>query len=210
MRLSRKLLSPLNISTYDEKKPAIRKLFSPNNQPIILPYSSSLCSQPRVSYLKSNLRKPIIFDSLSLNSSYKTINNHDVTEAFINNPQTTKFNNQYNKFLKESKSLAVYPQLSREFTVEDQMKRKKHHRLQKTNNQFKSPVEYSPNYFKEGELIPGSSNIAREKSISLLKKSSFDSLNYKIKILDSKKIWINKIKNDLLLKDKQYVLNLKP
>lgn len=215
MILLRRQLSPLNISSNEEnqikeKQPIFKTLLSSNNKPIILSYSQSHQPQQSLGYFRGNFKKPIIFNSLSLHSSSKAISPLDVTASLIKIPETTKFSHQYHKSLKESKSLALYPHISSEFTVEEQMIRKNCFKIQKLNTYSRLPVEYSPDFYKEGELIPGSSNTLRKKNISLLKKSSLDTLNYKVKLLDSKKIWINKVKSDLLLKDRQYVLNLKP
>lgn len=215
MILLRRQLSPLNISSNEEnqikeKQPIFKTLFSSNNKPFILSYSQSHQPQQSLGYLRGNLKKPIMFNSLFSHSSSKAISPLDVTASLIKIPETTKFSHQYHKSLKESKSLALYPHISSEFTVEEQMNRKNRFKIQKLNTYCRLPVEYSPDFYKEGELIPGSSNTLRKKNISLLKKSTLDTLNYKVKLLDSKNIWINKIKSDLLLKDKQYVLNLKP
>jgi hypothetical protein len=70
---------------------------------------------------------------------------------------------------------------------------------------YKNP-EYSLNYFKEGELVPGSSNVENYRKTTSKKNFLFyETLDLTKKTLDPEKLWVNKEKNDILESDKNYV-----
>lgn len=73
---------------------------------------------------------------------------------------------------------------------------------------YKNP-EYSNNFFQEGGLIPGSTNILNYKQ-SNSKKSYFfyETLDLGVKTLNPKKFWSNKEKKDLIDFDENYVKKL--
>jgi len=66
--------------------------------------------------------------------------------------------------------------------------------------------EYSIDYFKEGELIPGSSNVMNYKKTTSRKSFYFyETLDLTKKTLNPDKLWVNKEKNEKLESDKNYV-----
>ena len=70
-------------------------------------------------------------------------------------------------------------------------------------------AEYSQDFFKEGELIPGSSNRTRiSDNYNKIKNDIYKFMNLNVKSLDVNKIWNNKIKKEMEDNEIQYVTNL--
>ena len=66
--------------------------------------------------------------------------------------------------------------------------------------------EHFPTYFKEGGLIPGSTNaINYNKTQSRKEYNFYETLDLTKQILDRNKLWENKVKNENLVFDKNYV-----
>jgi len=73
---------------------------------------------------------------------------------------------------------------------------------------FKNP-EYSIDYFKEGGLIPGSTNTFNFKRNASKKSNNFyDPVNFKVSGLDPAKLWLNKIKKENFDYDSSFVKTL--
>lgn len=69
--------------------------------------------------------------------------------------------------------------------------------------------EHLSNYFKEGGLIPGSTNnINFNKTQTKGSNNFYETLNIRMKTLDQTKIWKNKIKKESLDNDTLYVRTL--
>lgn len=74
---------------------------------------------------------------------------------------------------------------------------------------YKNP-EYSSDFFKEGGLIPGSTNIFNYcKTVSTKNHFFYETLDVDMKTLDPKKLWKNKQKQDFMDYDTNYVKMLK-
>lgn len=70
---------------------------------------------------------------------------------------------------------------------------------------YKNP-EYSASFYKEGGLIPGSTNVFNyRKNVSRKNYYFYETLNLDVKILDPKKLWKNKEKQDFIDYDTNYV-----
>ncbi len=70
---------------------------------------------------------------------------------------------------------------------------------------YKNP-EYSINFFLEGGLIPGSTNIYKyNKTVSKKNHFFYETMNLDYKSLDPKKLWKNKEKQELTEYDSNYV-----
>lgn len=106
-----------------------------------------------------------------------------------------------------------------EINVERAMNRKKRinsleqqRNFFKINNQGDKNYRYadcSENFFKEGGLIPGSTNKIRiSENYNKIKNNIYEYMNLNVKSLDVDKIWDNKIKRERQEDEKQYVLNL--
>lgn len=69
--------------------------------------------------------------------------------------------------------------------------------------------EHLSNFFREGGLVPGSTNtINFNKTQSKRSNNFYDTLNIQMKTLDKAKIWKNKIKKEILDNDTLYVKTL--
>ena len=74
---------------------------------------------------------------------------------------------------------------------------------------YKNP-EYTEGFFKEGGLIPGSTNIINHKKTVGKKANNFyQTLDINVKTLDPNKIWSNKVANEEISNQTEYVKNLK-
>lgn len=74
---------------------------------------------------------------------------------------------------------------------------------------YKNP-EYSNDFFKEGGLIPGSSNILTyNKTVSKKNYFFYETLDLNVKTLDPRKLWRNKQKQEVVDYDTHYVKMLK-
>jgi len=70
---------------------------------------------------------------------------------------------------------------------------------------YKNP-EYSSNFYQEGGLIPGSTNIlSYNKTVSRKNFFFYDTLDLTVKTLDQKKLWKNKQKQEVTDYDTNYV-----
>ena len=70
-------------------------------------------------------------------------------------------------------------------------------------------ADCSPDFFKEGGLIPGSSNTVRiSEDLNKLKTNIYEHMNLNIKSLDAEKIWDNKINRENEINDMKYVFKL--
>ena len=70
-------------------------------------------------------------------------------------------------------------------------------------------VDNSPDFFKEGGLIVGSTNrINYNKTTRKGEDNFYQTLDLDIKVLNSDKIWNKKLENENLFVDKEYVKNL--
>lgn len=70
-------------------------------------------------------------------------------------------------------------------------------------------VDYSPDFFKEGGLVVGSTNSARYNKTCGKKANNFyDTLDLSVPTLDPRKLWNNKLKQEELIFNKDYVSNL--
>ena len=107
----------------------------------------------------------------------------------------------------------------RQFSIEDSMVRKKRiNSLEQQRNNFRCGIpgdknyryaECSENFFKEGGLIPGSTNdIKISENLGNIKNNIYAKMNLKIKSLDVNKIWNYKINKEKKEGEKSYVLNL--
>ena len=66
--------------------------------------------------------------------------------------------------------------------------------------------EHFPTYYKEGGLIPGSTNVINYNKTQSRKSYNFyETLDLTKQILDRNKLWENKVKNENLNFDKKYV-----
>lgn len=74
---------------------------------------------------------------------------------------------------------------------------------------YKNP-EYSNNFFQEGGLIPGSTNVFYyNKTVSRKNYFFYETLDLNVKTLDPKKLWKNKQKQEVMDYDTNYVKMLK-
>ena len=112
----------------------------------------------------------------------------------------------------------IYHSLS-ELSVEKAMVRKKRiNSLEQQRNYFNIGIpgdknyryaEYSENFFKEGGLIPGSTNdIKITINFNKMKNNIYEKMNLNYKSLDMNKIWDYKINKEREEGEKSYVLNL--
>lgn len=70
-------------------------------------------------------------------------------------------------------------------------------------------VDYSPDFYKEGGLVVGSTNSARYNKTCGKKANNFyDTLDLSVPTLDPKKLWNNKVSQEELVFNKDYVSNL--
>jgi hypothetical protein len=66
--------------------------------------------------------------------------------------------------------------------------------------------EHFPNYYKDGGLIPGSTNVINYNKTQSRKAYNFyETLDLKKQTLDRNRLWENKVKNENLNFDKKYV-----
>lgn len=74
---------------------------------------------------------------------------------------------------------------------------------------YKNP-EYSSNFFLEGGLIPGSTNVYNyRKTVSKKNYYFYETLDLNVKTLDPNKLWKNKQKQEVVDYDTNYVKMLK-
>ena len=74
---------------------------------------------------------------------------------------------------------------------------------------YKNP-EYTQRFYNEGGLIPGSTNrINNNKTLSKKSDNFFETLDLKVKTLDPNKIYTNKVANQELVFQTDYVKGLK-
>ncbi len=70
-------------------------------------------------------------------------------------------------------------------------------------------VDYSPDFYKEGGLVVGSTNSARYNKTCGKKANNFyDTLDLSVPTLDAGKLWSNKLSAETLNFNKDYVSNL--
>lgn len=70
-------------------------------------------------------------------------------------------------------------------------------------------VDYSPDFYKEGGLVVGSTNSARyNKTVGKKANNFYDTLDLSVPTLDSKKLWMNKLNEEDQKFNKQYVNSL--
>jgi hypothetical protein len=73
---------------------------------------------------------------------------------------------------------------------------------------YKNP-EHLFNFYKEGGLIPGSTNtINNKRTVSTKSYNYYETLDLNVKTLDDNKIWSNKLKNEIKNYDETYVKTL--
>ena len=124
------------------------------------------------------------------------------------------------KLKKETKTrnLVLYRSLS-ELNVEKAMTRKKRiNSLEQQRNYYNivNPgdknyryAECSENFFKEGGLIPGSTNILRySENYNQIKNNIYEHMDLNVRSLDTDKIWNNKLERERKERQMRYVLNL--
>ena len=124
------------------------------------------------------------------------------------------------KLKKETKTrnLVLYRSLS-ELNVEKAMTRKKRiNSLEQQRNYYSivNPgdknyryAECSENFFKEGGLIPGSTNILRySENYNQIKNNIYEHMDLNVRSLDTDKIWNNKLERERKEREMRYVLNL--
>ena len=124
------------------------------------------------------------------------------------------------KLKKETKTrnLVLYRSLS-ELNVEKAMTRKKRiNSLEQQRNYYNivNPgdknyryAECSENFFKEGGLIPGSTNILRySENYNQIKNNIYEHMDLNVRSLDTDKIWNNKLERERKEREMKYVLNL--
>ena len=124
------------------------------------------------------------------------------------------------KLKKETKTrnLVLYRSLS-ELNVEKAMTRKKRiNSLEQQRNYYNivNPgdknyryAECSENFFKEGGLIPGSTNILRySENYNQIKNNIYEHMDLNVRSLDTDKIWNNKLERERKEREMRYVLNL--
>ena len=108
---------------------------------------------------------------------------------------------------------------TKEWNVENKMTRKKRilSLYEQRNGMINSNlgdktyknVDNSPDFFKEGGLIVGSTNrINYNKTTRKGEDNFYQTLDLDIKVLNSDKIWNKKLENENLFVDKEYVKNL--
>ena len=126
--------------------------------------------------------------------------------------------NQREKNKMNLRQKIIYHSLS-ELSVEKAMVRKKRiNSLEQQRNNFNIGIpgdknyryaEYSENFFKEGGLIPGSTNdIKITINFNKMKNNIYEKMNLNYKSLDVNKIWDYKINKEREEGEKSYVLNL--
>ncbi len=70
-------------------------------------------------------------------------------------------------------------------------------------------AECSENFFKEGGLIPGSTNILRySENYNQIKNNIYEHMDLNVRSLDTDKIWNNKLERERKEGEMRYVLNL--
>jgi hypothetical protein len=113
-----------------------------------------------------------------------------------------------------------YAKTQEEITIEKQLGSKAPIKnLSKMRNGFPSIVpgeksyknpEYSSDFFKEGGLIPGSTNVLHYlKTVSKKNYFFYETLDLNFKTLNPKKIWKNRQKQEIVDYDTNYVKMLK-
>ena len=118
----------------------------------------------------------------------------------------------------KTRNLVLYRSLS-ELNVEKAMTRKKRiNSLEQQRNYYSivNPgdknyryAECSENFFKEGGLIPGSTNILRySENYNQIKNNIYEHMDLNVRSLDIDKIWNNKLERERKEKEMRYVLNL--
>lgn len=138
------------------------------------------------------------------------------TPLYSIKPEKTRKNLAYLIKPKQERicSLGIVPKTtkmvsSEEFTVEDMMARKKRMCLRMNANVKRYGVEYEPDFFKKGGLIPGSTNKKNDRyNKSPIKDSIYDTMDITKKLLDPTKKWRNKSMDNILKQDISYVSNL--
>ena len=135
---------------------------------------------------KRNKDKIIANHSLILPKLFKKINNfHSLSEINIGNLMNRK---------------------KRILSLEQQ---RNYYKLLNPGDKNYRYAEYSQDFFKEGELIPGSSNRTRiSDNYNKIKNDIYKFMNLNVKSLDVNKIWNNKIKKEMEDNEIQYVTNL--
>ena len=110
-------------------------------------------------------------------------------------------------------SIGIVPKTKRmisseEISIEDMMGRKKR-MLTRANSYTRRGVEYEPNFYEKGGLIPGSTNVINyNKSCSIKNQNSYETIDIGQKLLDPKKKWRYKSMDNILQRDIKYVINL--
>lgn len=90
--------------------------------------------------------------------------------------------------------------------IYDLQKQRNGYRCKTPGEKPYSNPEYSVNFYKEGELVPGSSNGANYRKTTSKKNFYFyETLDLTKKTLNPDKLWVNIEKNEKLEKDKNYV-----
>ena len=118
----------------------------------------------------------------------------------------------------KTRNLVLYRSLS-ELNVEKAMTRKKRiNSLEQQRNYYSivNPgdknyryAECSENFFKEGGLIPGSTNILRySENYNQIKNNIYEHMDLNVRSLDTDKIWNNKLERERKEREMRYVLNL--
>ena len=118
----------------------------------------------------------------------------------------------------KTRNLVLYRSLS-ELNVEKAMTRKKRiNSLEQQRNYYNivNPgdknyryAECSENFFKEGGLIPGSTNILRySENYNQIKNNIYEHMDLNVRSLDTDKIWNNKLERERKEREMRYVLNL--
>ena len=118
----------------------------------------------------------------------------------------------------KTRNLILYRSLS-ELNVEKAMNRKKRiNSLEQQRNYYNivNPgdknyryAECSENFFKEGGLIPGSTNILRySENYNQIKNNIYEHMDLNVRSLDTDKIWNNKLERERKEGEMRYVLNL--
>ena len=99
--------------------------------------------------------------------------------------------------------------MNRKKRIKSLRQQRNNYRIGNNGDKTYKYVEYSPDFFKERGLIPGSTNTVKiSEDLNKLKNDIYKHMNLNVKSLDVEKIWDNKIYREEKINDMKYVLKL--
>lgn len=176
--------------------------------------------QPKKTGVKQFIKSDTLISKINNNKKVNNINTKTNTEIICMNNTNIKDNYFDDKFMPRKKYINKNKlAFSKEYNITEKLGSKKRlYNLEERRNFmpiispgdkiYKNP-EFSSDFFKLGELIPGSSNSINYKKNEKKGFSNFyTTINLTVKTLDDDKLWKNKVKNENLNFQINFVKNL--